>query len=214
VDPNAPREFVDTLRDLGMRPREVGPRPTVPGMQSGLGVEGAAAFDEYVQRKAREIGLDLAALPDTALRAAPPAPGAPANPMAPADWNPRFVNGRRLRAFEFVQSQRRRYAMITRWAEYMRDLDMFIGAPTADIGATAQTGHPCVVVPYKFDVPVVPRPQGAAAAAAAPPQPAPALKPQPICAVVVGALFADDRILALAHQFQSNTDVHLQRPAL
>ena len=30
---------------------------------------------------------------------------------------------------------------------------MFIGNPQGDIGANAQTGHPCVVVPYKFDVP-------------------------------------------------------------
>ena len=68
VDPNAPKEFVDRLRELGMTPRDVGARPTVAGMQSGLGVEGAAAFDAYVQRKAKETGLDLTALPE-------PAPG-------------------------------------------------------------------------------------------------------------------------------------------
>jgi hypothetical protein len=135
--------------------------------------------------------------------------------MAPADWNPRFVNGRRPRAFDFVQSQRRRYVLITKWAEFMKDLDMFIGAPTADIGPNAQTGHPCVVFPYKFDLP--PQPTGgggggggAAAAANQPPPPTP--KPQPVCAVIVGNLFNDDKILGLAHQFQSNTDFHLRRP--
>jgi hypothetical protein len=71
--------------------------------------------------------------------------------MAPADWNPRFVNGRRPRAFEFIQSQRRRYALITKWAEFMKDLDMFIGGVQADTGPNAQTGHPCAVLPYKFD---------------------------------------------------------------
>ncbi len=213
VDPNAPKEFVDRLRELGMRPRDVGARPTVAGMQSGLGVEGAAAFDAYVQRKAKETGLDLTALPE-------PAPGGgggggggtggtrPANPMAPADWNPRFVNGRTIRAFDFVQRQRRRYVMISRWADYMKDLDMFIGAPTADIGANAQTGHPCVVVPYKFDVPV----QGQGGGGNQ--QPRLDLKAQPIGAVVVGALFADDKALAVAHRFQTNTDVHLRHPAL
>jgi Asp-tRNA(Asn)/Glu-tRNA(Gln) amidotransferase A subunit family amidase len=40
------------------------------------------------------------------------------------------------------------------------------------------------------------------------------LKPQPICAVIVGALYDDDKILSVAHQFQKNTDVHTKRPAL
>ena len=245
VDPNAPKELVAKLRELGVKPREVGPRPTVAGIGGGaLGVEGAAAFDEYVQRKAKETGLDLTKLPEPVGRgggrgagggeaggagrggeaaagrggeagggrggeAAGRGPGGPpANPMAPADWNPRFVNGRTTRAFEYVQSQRRRYLLMSKWAEYMKDLDMFIGNPQADVGANAQTGHPCVVVPYKFDVP----PQGGGRGAAA--QPPPELKPQPICAVIVGNLFADDAILAVAHQLQVHTDVHLKRPAL
>jgi len=213
VDPNAPKELVDTLRALGMQPKDVGPRPTVPGMQSGLGVEGAAAFDAYVRRKATEIGLDLTALPEPVAgapggRPAPTPAGTPVNPMAPADWNPRFVNGRRPRAFDFVQSQRRRYVMIARWAEYFRDLDLFIGTPTADIGANAQTGHPCVVVPYKFDVPQ--QRTGPGGGNQAPLD----LKPQPISAVLTGALFQDDKLLGVAHRFQAGTDIHLRRPAL
>lgn len=62
-------------------------------------------------------------------------------------------NGRTTRAFEYVQSQRRRYMLVSKRADYLKDLDMFIGNPQADVGANAQTGHPCVVVPYKFDVP-------------------------------------------------------------
>lgn len=220
VDPNAPKELVARLRELGMTPREIGARPTVPGMQGGLGVEGAAAFDAYVQRKAKEIGLDLENLPPLLPAptpgtppAAPPAGAPPANPMAPADWNPRFVNGRRARAFDFVQAQRRRYVLISRWGEFMRDLDLFIAAPSADIGANAQTGHPCVVLPYKFDVPVFqqfgPRTAADSARAAATP-----LAPQPICATMVGALYQDDLLLGVAHRFQAATDFHTRRPAL
>jgi len=217
VDPDAPKEFVDKLRELGMQPKEIGPRPTVPGTGSGLGVEGAAAFDAYVARKAKEIGLDLTKLPEPAPgegggRRGRPAGDGPANPMAPADWNPRFVNGRTPRAFDFVQGQRRRYALIARWAEYMKDLDMFIGAPGADIGANAQTGHPCVVVPYKFDVP--PPPQSGRGAAAPNQSPPPKLEPQPICAVIVGGLYNDDKILSVAHHFQASTDIHLKHPKL
>jgi Asp-tRNA(Asn)/Glu-tRNA(Gln) amidotransferase A subunit family amidase len=232
VDPNAPKEFVDKLKELGMQPKEVGPRPTVGGAGGGgLNVEDAAAFDAYVQIKAKEIGLDLNSLPEPAAGrggagagggrgagaagnapAAPGAPAVPANPMAPADWNPRFVNGRTVRAFEFVQGQRRRYMLISKWAEYMKDLDMFIGAPTADVGANSQTGHPCVVVPYKFDVPA--QGGGGGGRGGAAPQPPLDLKPQPICATIIGNLYNDDKILSVAHQYQVHTDIHLKRPAL
>ena len=144
--------------------------------------------------------------------AAPGAPAVPANPMAPADWNPRFVNGRTVRAFEFVQGQRRRYMLISKWAEYMKDLDMFIGAPTADVGANSQTGHPCVVVQYKFDVPA--QGGGGGGRGGAPPQPPLDLKPQPICATIIGNLYNDDKILSVAHQYQVNTDIHLKHPSL
>lgn len=219
VDPNAPKELVATLRAMGMQPREIGARPTVPGMAGGgLGVEYAAAFDTYVQRKAKEIGLDLTALPERpptppGAPAATPAPNAPpANPMAPADWNPRFVNGRLTRGFDFIQAQRRRYVLISKWGEFMKDLDMFVAAPSADVGANAQTGHPCVVFPYKFDVPVVP--QFGPRAQVDTTQKAPPLSPQPICATIVGALYQDDRILGVAHQCQLRGDAHTRRPAL
>ncbi len=222
VDANAPKEFVDKLKELGMTPKEIGARPTVAGVgQGSLNVEYAAAFDSYVLRKAKEIGLDLNALPEPpragTTPATPPAPttppAAPVSPMAPADWNPRFVNGRTVRAFDYVQNQRRRYMLVSAWGDFMKDLDMFIGNPFADVAPNAQTGHPCVVVPYKMDVPV--QQQGGAARPAGAPAPAPLdLKPQPICAVIVGALYNDDRILSVAHQFQSHTDVHMKRPAL
>ncbi len=113
--------------------------------------------------------------------------------------------------------------LVAKWGEFMKDLDLFIGAPTADTSPNAQTGHPCAVLPYKFDVPVQRggggRPAGAAsagtAAAAVPPTPPqPKLNPQPICAVITGALYNDDKILSVAHQFQRATDIHLKRPTM
>ena len=218
VDPNAPKELVDKLRELGMKTRDIGARPTVPGVGGGgLNVESAAAFDEYVQRKAKEIGLDLntVLMPTTGgtpFTGTIPAPAGPPSPMAPADWNPRFVNGRTIKAFEFLQNQRRRYALVAKWGEFMKDLDLFIGAPQADVAPNAQTGHPCAVVPYKFDVPVVQAGGGARGAAPAMP-PAP-LNPQPISGVITGALYNDDMILSVAHQFQVHNDVYLKHPSL
>jgi hypothetical protein len=208
ADPGAPPELVAKLRELGLRPREIGPRPTVPGIGGGnLGVESAAAMDDYVQAKAKAIGLDLSALPPTP---APTPQSTAANPMAPADWNPRFVNGRVPRAFDVLQVQRRRQVLIRQWAGFMHDLDMFIGGPSADISANAQTGHPCVVFPYTFAVPPS-RPSGARVANDPPP---PVLQPQPVCATIVGSLYADDLILAVAHRFQEATDFHARRPTL
>ncbi len=214
VDPNAPEELVSGLRALGAMPRDIGARPTVPGSGSGLNVEYAAAFDAYVQRKAKEIGLDLNNLPteEETRAAAAAAANTPPDPMAPADWNPRFVRGRTISGFEFLQQQRRRYMLIAKWGEFMRELDMFVGAPTADIGPNAQTGHPCAVLPYKFDVPGGARRGGAANNAAA--DSTPSLNPQPICGVITGALYNDDQLLSVAHQFQISTEAHTRRPSL
>ncbi len=221
VDPNAPKELIDKLKELGMKPKEIGARPTVPGMaQGGLNVEYAAAFDEYVNRKAKETGVDLDAVAIAAAAnigragGAGTPPVASTNPMAPADWNPRFVVGRSVKAFEFLQNQRRRLVLVQKWGEFMKDLDMFIGNPQADVAPNAQTGHPCVVVPYKFDVPAVQGGGRGGAPGAAPATPAPALDPQPICAVITGALYNDDKILSVAHQFQIATDVVKKHPKL
>jgi hypothetical protein len=90
----------------------------------------------------------------------------------------------------------------------MKDLDMFIGSPFADVGANAQTGHPCAVVPYKLGVPAQPRRREG------PEQPHLDLKAQPICAVIVGNLFNDDKILSVAHQFQVHDETVSKHPAL
>jgi Asp-tRNA(Asn)/Glu-tRNA(Gln) amidotransferase A subunit family amidase len=217
VDPSAPKELVDKLRELGMKPKDIGARPTVPGIGlGGLNVEYAAAFDDYVQRKAKEIGLDLNTVITPTINNAPFAgtvapPSGPPSPMAPADWNPRFVNGRTVKAYEFLQNQRRRYVLVQKWGEFMKDLDLFIGAPQADVSPNAQTGHPCAVVPYKFDVPAQ---QGGGRGGAAPATPPAALNPQPICGVITGALYNDDVILSVAHQFEVHNEVYLKHPAV
>jgi Asp-tRNA(Asn)/Glu-tRNA(Gln) amidotransferase A subunit family amidase len=218
ADPGAPAELVAKLRALGMNPKVIGARPTVAGIGGGgLNVEYAAAFDDYVQRKAKEIGLDLATVLTPTTNGAPfpgtvQAPAGNPSPMAPADWNPRFVNGRTVKAYEFLQNQRRRYVLVAKWGEFMKGLDLFIGSTFADVAPNAQTGHPCAVVPYKFDVPQ--QQPAAAPRAGTAATPAPALQPQPICAVITGALYADDKILSVAHRFQVHDDTVSRHPAV
>jgi hypothetical protein len=223
VDPAAPKELVDKLRELGMNPKTIGARPTVAGGQGALGVESAAAFDFFVQRKAKEMGLDLNTIFDTPRTGNAPygnhvaslpkgVEAGATNPMAAADWNPRFFGGRATRGFDFLQGQRRRMLLVAKWGEFMKDLDLFIAGPNADVGANAQTGHPCAVLPFKFDVPQFGGGGGGGGANAA--TPAPVYKAQPICGVITGNLYNDDLILSVAHQFQKATDHHTKRPAL
>ena len=243
VDANAPKELVEKLRELGANPKPIGPRPQLQG-GGALGVESAAAFDSYVQWKAKELGIDLATIPepqrggpggggggggprpaaDTSRRAAGaagdsagrPAPRPdPGNPTGMAALT-RWTNGRFQRAFEFVQAQRRRYVLITQMAELLKDFDMYVpggagGQGQWDIGLHAQTGHPCAVVPYKFE-PQTSRPftGGRPDTTAAPVT----YNPQPICAVLAGNLYNDDLILSVANKYQMATDWHTRHPKL
>lgn len=233
VDAQAPKEFVDKLEELGAKPKPIGPRPQMPAGGGGLGVESAAAFDQYVQMKAKELGIDLATIPE-------PQPGRggrgggrgtgadstgrggfgggarsgdPGNPTGMAALT-RWTGGRFPRAFDFIQAQRRRYILITQMAELLKDFDMYVpGSNGFDVGLHAQTGHPCAVVPYKFDSP----PAGRGGGRGAPvdtTQPPVTYNPQPICAVIAGNLYNDDKILSAAHQYQMHTEWHLKHPSL
>jgi len=231
--------FIDKLKALGARPSELADPPTVAGSQGGINVESAAAFDSYVQMKAKELGMDMAAVVTAYGRPAggrggggggPTATDTPAAPAAPANNGQlnRWVPGRTPTAMEFIQTQRRRQKLITAWQAYLKDIDLYVGA--ADTGVHAQTGHPVAVVQMGFGV----RPQGggggggrggaaggagaggrggdsAAATPAAPPAP---LNPQPICTQIAGNLYKDDIILSVAHKYQRNTAWHLERPKL
>jgi Asp-tRNA(Asn)/Glu-tRNA(Gln) amidotransferase A subunit family amidase len=76
-------------------------------------------------------------------------------------------------------------------ARVMEGFDLFVSAG-GQLGLTNQTGHPSVVVPCDFG----------------------GEEPQPITTTLVGALFADDVILSVAHKYQVSTDWHLRRPEL
>ncbi|HUF47495.1 MAG TPA: amidase [Vicinamibacterales bacterium] len=104
----------------------------------------------------------------------------------------RFTRGRTTTALEFLQSQRHRLILMREMDEAMRDIDMYISG-SGDIRLTNQTGHPTAVVPHDF---------------------AGETHQQPVCAMLVGNLFADDRILSVAHAYQMATDWHTRRPRL
>jgi hypothetical protein len=211
VDAKAPQEFVQKLRELGATPKTIGERPRVEGAGSGGG-EGAASFDFYVQMLAKELGVDLNAIPAPAERAPNSDPG---NPTKMESLTRRGAP-RSATALDFLQGQRRRHILMLRMAEFRKDLDMYVQPETGggDVGMHAQTGHPCAVVPYKFEAPTGPVPGAVEWRPDRDPTPITDYKPKPICAVLAGGLFNDDMILSVAHKFQVNTDWHLKHPAL
>jgi Asp-tRNA(Asn)/Glu-tRNA(Gln) amidotransferase A subunit family amidase len=110
----------------------------------------------------------------------------------------RFRRGRDTRALDYVQSQRRRLILMKEMKESMGDFDMFVSGG-GHVGLTNQTGHPAAIVQYGFGV-------------RNPDADSPTT--MPLTTTLLGDLFADDKILNVAHAFQKTTDWHLRRPPL
>lgn len=110
----------------------------------------------------------------------------------------RFLRGREVTAVEYVQSQRQRYLLMKEMERVMAGFDMFVSG-SGQIGLTNTTGHPSVVVPYGFGI-------------RNPDDESPT--EMPLTTMLVGGLFADDKILSVAHAFQASTDWHTRHPTL
>jgi Asp-tRNA(Asn)/Glu-tRNA(Gln) amidotransferase A subunit family amidase len=95
-------------------------------------------------------------------------------------------------AVQYLQGQRRRLIIMQQMAVFMKDLDMYL-VQGGDTGLTNQTGHPAAVFPYRMS-------DGE--------------NSQPVTTTIIGNLFADDKILSVAHAYQKATDWHLRRPKL
>ncbi|WP_425155166.1 amidase [Candidatus Palauibacter sp.] len=109
----------------------------------------------------------------------------------------RFRRGRDGLAMDYVHAQRRRHIVMKRMAEAMDGFDMF-ATGSGEVGLTNETGHPAAVVQYGFG-PAGPEDEEA---------------DQPLTTTLIGDLFADDKILSVAHAFQAATDWHTRHPAL
>jgi Asp-tRNA(Asn)/Glu-tRNA(Gln) amidotransferase A subunit family amidase len=110
----------------------------------------------------------------------------------------RFRRGRDIRALDYVQSQRRRLILMKEMQEAMEGFDMFVSG-SGQVGLTNQTNNPAAIVPYGYGV-------------RNPDDEEPTT--MPLTTTLLGGLFADDKILAVAHAFQKQTEWHLRRPPL
>ena len=110
----------------------------------------------------------------------------------------RFLRGREVTAVDYVQSQRQRYLLMKEMERAMTGFDMFVSG-SGQTGLTNTTGHPAVVVPYGFGV-------------RNPEDESPT--EMPLTTVLVGSLFADDKLLSVAHAYQVSTDWHQRHPTM
>jgi hypothetical protein len=173
VDANAPKEFVDKLRELGARPSLIGPRPQAPaGGGGGGGSESTAFFDYFIQQKARELGIDVARIEEAAARSGRGGRGGRGGPAASDSTATRpdsvarppvppelagivtlpGTSGRNGRTLDFIQSQRRRHMHLVEMQKFLENYDMYVPNTGGwDVGLHSTTGHPCAVVQYKFE---------------------------------------------------------------
>lgn len=110
----------------------------------------------------------------------------------------RFRGGRDVLALDYVQSQRRRLLLMHDMSERLAGVDMYVSG-SGEVRLTNQTGHPAAIVQYGFG----PRDPDDDQS-----------RPQPLTTTLIGDLFADDKILAVAHAYQQRFDWHRRRPDL
>lgn len=108
-------------------------------------------------------------------------------------WPNVLRQARLIPAVEYIQANRIRSMVMSRMAEIMREIDVYV-APSFggnDLLMTNLTGHPSVVLPNGF------REDGT-----------------PTSIVFTGRLFGEEKLLAMAKAYQDSTSYHLKHPPL
>jgi Asp-tRNA(Asn)/Glu-tRNA(Gln) amidotransferase A subunit family amidase len=108
-------------------------------------------------------------------------------------WPNLFRTVRFLPAVEWIQLNRVRAMLIDQMDKVMEEVDLFI-TPTFggnNLLITNLTGHPAVVMPNGFSVDM-----------------------EPVSITLIGSLYDEATLLAVADKFQKKTDFHLRRPPL
>ena len=120
----------------------------------------------------------------------------------PEFWPRRFRVSRMIPAVEYIQCDRIRTLLMKEMAQLMNEVDVVVAPPSApgtssnsplgkNIPLTNLTGHPCVVLPNGFTE-----------------------KGTPSTITLVGKLYAEAEILALAKHYQDATGFHLRHPEI
>lgn len=107
-------------------------------------------------------------------------------------WPNTFRAARFIPAVDYINANRVRTTAMTKWKALFDDVDVIV-TPTSgtQLVATNLTGHPAVILPNGF------RDDGT-----------------PVSVTFLGGLYQDDRVLAVAHAYQSATGFHTRTPDL
>ncbi len=122
-----PEIILTKLRELGAKPKPVGPRPSSEAVRNVLNIESSAAFEYFFTEnpEAAEAGRTNAAR------------------------RFRINQEQATTALEYIQAQRHRLLAMREMEAFMEDLDLYVSL-NGDSGLTNLTGHPVVVFPYQF----------------------------------------------------------------
>ncbi len=192
---------LEVLRRLGVRliPVEVPDVPT-QAMSVILTAEAGAAFEELTLsgRVSQMVQQEANAWPNT------------------------FRASQFIPAVDYINANRVRTLACRKYWDLFRTVDVIV-TPTSVMGlnqlpATNLTGNPALILPNGFieAPPLQPVPAPPATSDTGrhvqPPHPSP--RPQvPVSLTFLGALFGEDRLLAVAHAYQSATRWHSRKPA-
>ena len=113
--------------------------------------------------------------------------------QGPNDWPNSFRAARLIPAVEYINANRARVVGMRAMAELFDKVDVLV-TPTfgAQLTITNLTGHPAVILPIGFR----------------------AQDGTPTSITFLGKLFAEDKLLAVAHAYQRHTEFHLKHPTL
>lgn len=121
-------DHLKLLSSLGVRLRPVRFDPVPDGVNVILGVEAAAAFDDF----ARSPDIEL---------------------LKNSAWPSTYKSNRFVSGVDYLRAMRGRTLHMKRFEEQLEDLDLFVASGTGGttLFTTNLTGHPQVLVPYGLD---------------------------------------------------------------
>ena len=108
-------------------------------------------------------------------------------------WPNAWRESRLVPAVEYIQANRVRYLVIQEMARLMSEVDLYLAPPGDDRNSllTNLTGHPCVVLPNGFSESGLPQSM-----------------------TLIGQLFEEGALLAVAECYQEATGFHEKHPEL
>jgi Asp-tRNA(Asn)/Glu-tRNA(Gln) amidotransferase A subunit family amidase len=143
-------------------------------------------------------------------------------------WPVTFRAAQFLPAADYVNAQRLRTKLCKQWWDLFRDHDVIL-TPRENTSVTNITGTPSIVVPTGFAIPqnfgrgggpggrgaeptASGRPDSGRAAAPPPPPTPVSTIPLPTAIYIMGPIYQDEKVLAVAHAFQGASNFHLKHP--